>query len=163
MVRLLVLGIVLTIGLIGQAEELKANIELIGKSDQEQSGRIPISKKRYVTGGIFGSAVGLGIGHAIQGRYLAKGLMFSVTEVVGLGLLSSANCYNRQNERDVRRRGDCDDTDKALLGAGLWLGFHIWEVIDIWTGARPVKQAPAVSLLMLPTESGPLLSLSFAY
>src|SRR5205085_907677 len=67
-----------------------------------------ISDTRYVLGGVIGTyPIGLGLGHAIQGRYMDRGWIFTVGElgslaVVLAGLQSFASSWDdeRDNGRD---------------------------------------------------------------
>ncbi|MBK7960925.1 MAG: hypothetical protein IPK04_06795 [Bdellovibrionales bacterium] len=162
--KMFMLGFVLLIGCFVRAEDSPDLGESKNqKIETETSPEKTIPKGKYITGGVLGSTLGFGLGHLIQDRYYFKGLLFSVTQAIGVGLLASADCRNRQNERNPRDRGDCADTMKALVGGGLWLGFHIWEVIDIWTGAKPKSVQNDVSVLFLPTTQGSSIMLSLGY
>lgn len=89
-----------------------------------------ITKGRYVVGGILGTwPLGLGIGHAIQGRYTDKGWIFTVGELGSIAVMASG-------------MGDCWDGDgyrtcnggAIVLGAVAFVGFKIWEIVDLWAG-----------------------------
>src|SRR4051812_37136493 len=56
-----------------------------------------ISHGRYIGGGITGSIVGLGIGQAIQGTYIPRGLIFTLAEAGSLSLMiwGAADCYEQ--------------------------------------------------------------------
>ena len=59
-----------------------------------------ISKNRYITGGVLGTALGFGIGHAVQGRWLSdKGWIFTSAELVTLGV--SFITHKRYLERNL--------------------------------------------------------------
>jgi hypothetical protein len=92
-----------------------------------------ISTGEMVAGGLVGSFFGLGIGHAVQGRYLDKGWIFTVGELAGgsLVIFGIVQCLE-QHELDD---GDCDDAIPLLVG-GLLVnaGFRVWEIIDVWAG-----------------------------
>lgn len=122
--------------------------------NNSDSDRIPTPTGRYVTGGVIGSIFGFGIGHAIQDRYSGLGLTFTLVESAGLLLtLSGVNqCDLKKNDMDFSSRTKCSDSasSQILLGYGLFLGFHIWEVVDLWTGATPVNDSPKSALMILP-------------
>lgn len=82
---------------------------------------------RYVLGGIVGTYPGLGVGHAVQGRWGTKGWIFTAGETTSLlvalgGLISMDSLY--------------DSDGLAIYGLGVlaYSGFHIWEIIDVWHG-----------------------------
>ncbi len=94
-----------------------------------------ISTPRYVIGGILGTyPIGLGIGHAIQGRWSEDGWIFTAGElgsasVLFFGLLG---CVDQ-----VFKRDNCSDVENAMIVTGLigFVGFRIWEIVDVW--AKP--------------------------
>jgi len=93
---------------------------------------VPLSDARYLIGGIMGSTVGFGLGHAIQRRYLPMGLIYSLVEGVALFGFMSASIASNKIGVDSRGR---HDFDLGLLGAvclGTYAGFHIWEGIAVW-------------------------------
>ncbi len=101
-----------------------------------------MTQGQYVTGGIVGSSVGFGIGHAIQGRYGDRGWIFTLGKSVGLGLsiagvagLSDSNCLNND---DI----ECESDDLTLTGVGyaMMIGVHIWEVVDVWIRGKNLRQ-----------------------
>lgn len=112
-----------------QADAAKADT-----NTPESMGRIPVETSKYITGGVLASAVGFGIGHGIQGRYNEKGWIFTATEVasvVALGVgISSCDTMDK--------KATCSNNGLITLGALSLVGFHVWEIIDAWTGARPV-------------------------
>lgn len=106
---------------------------------------------QYIAGGIVGSAVGYGIGHAIQGRYSDKGWIFTAGEVAGtLVLISGMRTCTTYNFFEFR---NCDQ-GQINLGFGIFLGFHIWEIVDVWTGARPRSSEDSPSTYFVPTSQG---------
>jgi hypothetical protein len=119
-----------------------------------------ISKGKYVTGGVLASTLGFGIGHAVQGRYLYKGLIFTATELTGLVLVANSGCSSSRhaNARSSFDKGDCDDEKKVQAGLALWLGFHVWEIVDAWTGARVKSAEPKYSVMVVPTKDATLLT-----
>src|SRR5580704_7326117 len=81
--------------------------------------KVLVNSAQYYGGGIMGTIVGLGVGHAIQERYLSKGWIFTLGEVVG-GIVSIG---------DVKALGSTVRT----LGGFVFISFKIWEIIDVWT------------------------------
>ncbi len=95
-----------------------------------------ISTLRYVTGGILGTyPIGLGIGHAIQGRYDDMGYIFTLGEVVSAGVFIAGvlGCLTRPDTSEGSWK--CSDLDSGLIitGGAAYFGFRIWEAIDVWS------------------------------
>ncbi len=97
-----------------------------------------IGTGRYVVGGILGTyPLGLGIGHAIQGRYSEKGWIFTVGELasVALAVTGLSNCvYSSIYYRD------CDVNGPFWLGIGAYIGFRIWEIVDVWAAPPQINR-----------------------
>ncbi|MFO8070366.1 MAG: hypothetical protein R6V85_00705 [Polyangia bacterium] len=86
-----------------------------------------ISKGRYAFGGLVGSVVGFGIGHAIHRHYKDCGWVFTLGEGAGLLLFLSTPLLSMFSVLDYG----------AVFGIGiggivLWGGFKIWEIVDVW-------------------------------
>ncbi len=135
----------------------------------EDADRTPVPTGKYITGGILGTAVGFGIGHGIQGRYSEGGLMFTLTEAGGylIGTSALLSCSERKDDPSTaKKESDCSDSElnQVLLGYGVFLGFHIWEIVDVWRGARPVEEAPRSAMMILPHgKDGAQLSFSYLF
>jgi hypothetical protein len=131
-------------------------------SDEEapaNNSKFPVSTGKYITGGVLGSTIGFGIGHAVQGRYGERGWLFTMTEAVGTGMMI-LGCNDRK-DRDGDGEKECNN--KGLVAAGLVvaIGFHIWEIVDVWTTARPVETEPTVYLI--PDPKAPSLGLAWRF
>lgn len=77
-----------------------------------------ISTGQYIAGGAMGILLGIGIGHAVQGRYSERGWIFTVSQIgsgIALGYYLAA-----ENEPFV------------IISAISLIGFRIWELIDVW-------------------------------
>lgn len=89
-----------------------------------------ISEGRYIAGGIIGTwPIGLGVGHAIQGRYTDKGWIFTVGELGAAMVMISGmgDCWTGS------RYEACNGSNLAI-GAFALVGFKIWEIVDLWAG-----------------------------
>lgn len=114
------------------SKEVKSgNISYSSLSDRErkilQIGEI--TPARYVVGGILGTyPLGFGIGQAIQGRYLDTGWIFTVGEAASILVMISGirDCW-----RDSYYES-CNDGGAIVAGAIGFLGFKVWEIIDLW-------------------------------
>jgi len=116
----------------------------------------PISTGRYVTGGILGCALGFGIGHAVQKRYVPLGLVFTVGESAAwLATILDAgiDTYDEGNGVvSTRFRIGA----AGIVGLSVMVGLRVWEILDVWisgakhmrraTGSEPVAE-PQVSVL----------------
>jgi hypothetical protein len=96
--------------------------------------KMPISKGRYIAGGIVGTAVGFGIGHAINGEYGNIGWLFTVGETGSIAAMFGGMVMAVRDSVS----GEFDDRGLTLmaLGAIAMSGLRIWEIVDVWT--RPV-------------------------
>ena len=115
-----------------------------------------ISNGRYIAGGIVGTAVGFGIGHAVQGSYGEIGWVFTAGEVAGLSMMIAGLSLGISRPRDGNDERQLKAIDKTLIFTGLatQLGFHIWEVVDVWTRIpeqRELAKASEPSFMVLPT------------
>lgn len=99
----------------------------------------------YITGGIVGTIVGLGIGHAIERRYWNKGLLFSITEGTSIALIIVGAVVPMPRAAGI---------SMTVVGALGLTAFKIWEIVDIWTG--PMPREPLLSQ-HVPIKFNPML------
>jgi hypothetical protein len=106
----------------------------LSPEDREVLDRGEVGAGQYIAGGIVGTFVGLGIGQAIQGRYLPTGLIITVGETAGLGMLIAGTTQCVVNTIGTLGTQNTQDCNSSLLsvGLGVYLGFHLWEIIDVW-------------------------------
>ncbi len=83
---------------------------------------------RWLAGGIVGTVVGLGIGHGIEGRYMDKGLIFTISESLSILLIIIGAAVPMPRGASI---------PLIVVGALGLTGFKIWEIVDIWTGPMP--------------------------
>ena len=143
-----ILIIIFTLGMTARAEDKPANPDAnapVASTEQnhkisreqltEEERRIldrgEIDDTSYIVGGIVGIYPGLGIGHAIQGRFSEKGWIFLAGElgsgaVMMVGLIG---CIGDSFSRSDGRDHSCSMMTLGLLG---YAGFRIWEIIDVW-------------------------------
>jgi len=105
---------------------------------------LELSTRQYIRSGILGSVIGFGAGHALQNRYATKGWIFTLSEG------SSAACYvagmltlNAAERIAFEMQANGPPIDLLLIGIGLgglgffsFLGFKIWEIVDLWSTAK---------------------------
>lgn len=123
-----------------------------------------ISTTQYVVGGILGTYPGLGIGHAVQGRWKRDGWKFTAGQLGSVLVLALGfgQCVD-----DAFFAEDCDGTASALISVGVAgiVGFRIWEIIDVWATRgsqnnrfkqiyyktyKTIPKDPKVSFFVLP-------------
>ena len=76
-----------------------------------------ITRDQYVNGGLIGTLLGLGLGHAVQGRYSKTGWVFTLTEPIFYLLMV----------------GNVESGTDATLNTVLFLAWRIYGIIDVWT------------------------------
>ena len=113
-------------------------------SFSNHEGAKTILQGSYIGGGFVGTFVGFGIGHAIQGRYLKKGWIFTAGSIlIPVGYVGAV----------FFALGAGYSGEKAVYGAAytslgvmiLGLGLKIWEIIDVWmlpSHYKVVKEKP---------------------
>ena len=107
-----------------------------------------ITQDQYIAGGLLGTLSGFGIGHAIQGRWLEKGWIFT-----GLTLgLPFAVVPFTPTRRGIKK--DIIDLDKLLLIATFaFLGLKVWEAVDVWSPPSDYKIVQETKLIISPLYS----------
>ncbi|AHZ86215.1 hypothetical protein Bb109J_c0872 [Bdellovibrio bacteriovorus] len=110
----------------------------LSESDRAILERGEISQTRYVVGGILATyPLGLGIGHAVQGRYMEKGWIFTVGELASLMVLMAG--FGDCVDDAWSSNNNCNNSGGLVFaGAFGFVGFRIWEAIDAW--ATPPEQ-----------------------
>jgi hypothetical protein len=113
----------------------------LSPEEQRILDRGPVPQGRYISGGVTGSIVGFGIGHAIQGRYGERGWIFTVGELGSITamIVGAVQCATTRDAYGNERR--CTDGD-SLIVTGLVgiIGFHVWEVIDLWVTPNRINR-----------------------
>ena len=133
------------------AEENEFGMRQIGSEDYHS-----ISVGRYVAGGVVGMMLGLGIGHAVQGRYLRTGWIFTVLYLGGGSVLAYAVL---------------DGHVGLMWGTSLALSVvRVLEIIDVWWLPSSFKVIAQNKLSLSPTilysknqNSNPALGLSLNF
>lgn len=143
----------------------------MSNEEQEIYLRGEMDKTKYIVGGILGTyPFGLGIGHAIQGRYAEKGWIFTAGEVGSLGVATASlvGCYS-----DTLTNHNCN-LAPFVIGVYAYLGFRVWEIIDVWS--TPLVQdneyrrirtkynlSKKIQPLIIPTEQGTRLGIVYRF
>jgi hypothetical protein len=97
-----------------------------------------ISDTRYIIGGVLGTyPIGLGIGHAIQGRWSEKGWIFTSGELgsAAVFMIGALGCINNELDKGLNGKDDCHGINEAMIVTGVvgYIGFRIWEIVDVWS------------------------------
>jgi hypothetical protein len=122
---------------------LSMPLEAFGANETAPKQETVINQWQYVGGGLVGTFLGYGTGHAIQERYLYKGLIFTLGEFGTLW--TGGHCFV----------SGCPD---GLFFASLagYFGLRIWEIVDVWmissSGVRVADSSdtPEVTLTYMP-------------
>jgi hypothetical protein len=156
-------------------------VETAALSEEERKilDRGPIGTTAYVLGGVLGTyPFGLGIGHAIQGRYSDKGLIFTVGELASVGviLIGVADSCSSINYSASSSSLNCNGSTTLLaLGLGAYIGLRVWEIIDLWAGppehnrrfeqisARDHKPQSRLLPVIIPSSDQLVMGLQFRY
>lgn len=103
-------------------------------------------------GGIVASvAFGLGTGHAIQGRWMERGWIFTFGELAGLGLGAVASSESDIDARTVNVLG--------FVGLATFIGLHVWEIVD--ASSVPEQHSCRVRELRRRASQAPVVALPF--
>ena len=122
--------------LIAFSSVINAETTSFSASDKRLVAQGPIDDTQYIASGILGTIPGFGLGHAIQGRWKDKGWIFSAGETLGAGLMiaSGSSCMGGSMMEDNNdRNGSGGNIALANPGMVTYLGFKVWEIVDIWT------------------------------
>ena len=113
-----------TFAMKNESQDNKPQADNIPQISQQKT----IENDKYIGSGIVGSLIGFGIGHAIQGRYLEKGWIFTVLEV---GFFVGANAFlSSWPDNTIVINGDPTIFTYVLVTIGV--GLRIWQIIDLW-------------------------------
>lgn len=116
---------------------IAAQSKEMSEEDQKIYNRGEIADGAYISGGVIGTVFGFGIGQAIQGRFSDKGWYFTAGELASLAVFSAGTtaCLLSFHIEDC-----ANSLTVAYLGAFAYLGFRIWETIDVWATPPELNQ-----------------------
>ena len=122
-------------------------------------------KNSYYLSGITSIIPGFGIGHAIQGRWLDKGWIFTLGEILSLGGLIVAGNMASSPDSLTNSLGS---TGLATVSFISYLIFKQLEINDVWEASShyEVGQSPSLELkpiISLNARTGNNLGLSLKY
>lgn len=127
-------------------------------SKLDSSSLIEMERKDYVAGGVLGTVLGLGIGHAVQGRWSSDiGWFFTIAQLLtAYKYVSSVSEYSSCLATDsysYYSYGGCDGSESGLWALML-LGTRVGEIISVWTPSsekyKIVKNKSKSSFFAMP-------------
>lgn len=125
-----------------------------------------ISEKDYALGGILGTIIGFGSGHAVQGRWRQDGQIYTYTQLAGLAATAySLFCSFRSSsgprriDEPPRRSYPLCDSFLIMMGLGgaTLLISRIAEVASVW-GPSVFRYRVVTARAKLPLSVVPLLN-----
>lgn len=132
--------------------EPQAQNQGLSRWEQDVLERGPISGGAWVGGGVLGTWVGFGLGHAVQGRWSDSGALFTVGETLSLammitGIVNTLGSSDFTCSVDAQGQEFCTQRDNRTsetlwegmaVASGIIFGvLRVWEIIDVWGG--PVR------------------------
>lgn len=94
----------------------------------------PISRDRYILGGVMGTTIGFGTGHAIVGKWKEMGWLYTLAETGFLGMMMIGYKKSIIDTVETGFNGNFDGPSYGLMITG-YLGFFLTkmgETYDIW-------------------------------
>jgi hypothetical protein len=140
--------------------------------------RGPISPAAWAGGGILGTWLGFGVGHAVQGRFWDAGVIFTAGEGLSIFLMvASISNASLSNCSSFGCRSSILDRDTweaiAVVGGLSFAIFRVWEIVDVWYGPVRVNAyhrelqerhgQPSWSLNLSPTAGGGAVSATLRF
>ncbi len=129
-----------------------------------------ISTGRYITGGIVGSVVGFGIGHAIQRRYMPLGLVFTLGEAAAYTAFFADTRFGTSTSLGVTTVRATSIGTIGTIGLIAALGLHVWEVVDLWVTGADLREKPVAEhsskLMVMPlvmNDRAPGVGMAFQF
>lgn len=130
-----------------------------------------MSTSRYVISGVLGTYPGFGIGHAIQGRWLERGWIFTGGEMVTgvIGLVGAFGCHEPPH---TSQSDSACYWPYAFLAA--FTALKVWEIVDVWYEPyahdqryrelrHKLHRASRLRAVITPTNSGAFLALQYQF
>lgn len=154
---------------------------VLSEFEQQVLANGPVSQTSWLVGGILGTWMGFGLGHAAQGRYGDGGLIFTGGELllITVGMVGLTQSLSNDTSCSPQFQGQCQagGDNQGFWTATMIVGFvgytvmRVWEAVDVWTGPsrwneyyrqlrRELGQSPArapapsLSLSLLPMPGG---------
>ena len=110
----------------------KITLNSLSEKDQNIIEMGEIGPGRYVLGGVVGSYIGLGLGHAIQGRYSSRGWIYTVGEVTSAGLIVVGIFPCGLGSDSSASSASSASCLTFTIGMAGYIAFRAWEAVDLW-------------------------------
>lgn len=117
-----------------------------------------IGETRYVAGGVTGTFVGLGLGHAVQGRWLSDdGYLFTLVEAATVAAIATAKPTTSCTGTFPNL--SCNQTypDYVSGAAIVFLAIRVYEIFDVWSTSSHMS----VGLIPQPENAKVFFALRF--
>ena len=129
--------------------------------DLESNSLVEMERSYYVTGGVLGTILGLGIGHGVQGRWESDGWFFTVGQFLSASLyVSAVNDYD-----SCVADGDSSCNDSSGFWALILLVSRVGEIVSVWNPSskeyRIVKEKKRSRFFAIPFLKKGHMGLSF--
>ena len=132
---------------------------------------------RYLTGGLLGTFVGFGLGHALQGRYGDYGWVFTTTQLTGIAIsmaslsivviLAASTAKRNLDEPRTKRQRKADkeiEVAKVItaIGAVTFGISRLFEMVHVWMPSTPPdrKYVKRKAVHYLASRTEPTLSVA---
>ncbi len=135
----------------------KPDLSMLSTDEVEVYQYGKISNASLIGGGLLGTFFGLGTGHIVEGQYGKKGWIFTVGELGSIAVISVglAQAVNAGIDCSFGSGNNCSKSGDGLIITGTlaYVGFRIWEIIDVWT--TPSRVNAEYDAIKARVESGP--------
>lgn len=113
-----------------------AGLHLLTPAERRLLLRGEISDGEHIAGGLVGTFLGFGTGHAVQGRFSDRGWIFFLGEGAATVAVSMWLVGCIEDDFDLHSDDTvCNDRVGLLIGGLVAMAvFRTWELIDVWAG-----------------------------
>lgn len=117
-----------------------------------------VGETRYAAGGITGTFIGLGLGHAIQGRWISDdAYIITLIEIASASAIVTAKPITTCVGSAPALSCSITYPDYVSAAAILLLGTRIYEIFDVWS------TSPNMSVGLIPQPEYPKLFLTYKF
>lgn len=129
-----------------------------------------ITKGNYIGGGLLGTAVGFGLGHAVQMRPDSDKMnFFMISEAGAIGgallllvVTTSNECTQGGSEEAKCLSSRRNRQNNILtLGALAYIGLRVWEIYDLWSYPYVTDKKPPQAAFYIHPQSTEQAAASF--
>ena len=117
----------------------KISYSALSPDEREIINNGSIGGVQYVLGGLSATFLGLGIGQAVEGRYLPLGLVFTVGELASVGLMAAGVVDCTTQALSYSNTQNCSNTSAFTIGILAFVGLRVWEIVDAWAAPPSIN------------------------